>query len=166
MTAVLVPFCVWKRGRAELLGGSRAAVLAQAEQVDAEGGQLGAIDLGDAHLQLHLRQMTGIDDQRVDDILGIDSRQPGGFIGRSIAVDDAGEMDPALLRLDFHVIAGQRLGQRIAQPGNIDIGQHGVEPGPGRSSLHNTRLLVPAVLAVITTSSGLAAMRIQHQQDC
>ncbi len=116
-------------GRAELLGAGGAAVLAQTEQVDAKGGQLGAIDLDHTHFQLHLRQMTRIDYQSVNDILGINASQPGSFVGRGIAVDHAAEMDAALLRLHFHPIAGQGLGQRITQPGNIHIGQHGIELG-------------------------------------
>ena len=70
--------------------------------------------------------MSGIDHQRVDDVLGVHRGQLSCGLGFGIGAHDSRQKYPPLLRFDLDTTVRQGLSQGIAQTGNINVSEDGV----------------------------------------
>src|ERR1019366_9957651 len=74
-----------KSRRGVSAGCNRPCILPPTEKIDPKLVELGAVHLGNTHLQLHLRDVPRIDHQRVHDFLRIGGRQSDRLVRGSLA---------------------------------------------------------------------------------
>ena len=129
----MVPVIAPGGGRGgELLRGDCAGGVgcAGADNVDAEGVHLAAVDLSEADFQHDLLAVRRhVDEEGVDDLLGIILRHLVDIVGDVFVGDGAGDNDLAFFGAGLDGLIRVGLLQGIAEAGDVDIGRDLQHPG-------------------------------------